>query len=43
MIKYGNNEGIMKTWFSMNFQTRKYLFPEFKDFFNIGVSHKFRQ
>ena len=29
----------MKTWFSMNCQTKKYLFQEFKYFFSIGVSH----
>ena len=28
----------MKTWFSMDCQTRKYLFQEFKYFFSIGVS-----
>ena len=39
MLKHGNNAEIMKTWFSMNCQTRKYLFKEFKYFFSIGVSH----
>ena len=29
----------MKTWFSMNFQARKYLSQEFKHFFSIGVSY----
>ena len=29
----------MKTWFSMNCQTRKYLFQEFKYFFSIRVLH----
>ena len=29
----------MKTFFSMNYQTRKQLFQEFKYFFSIGVSH----
>ena len=39
MLKHGNNAEIMKTWFSMNCQTTKYLFQEFKYFFGIGVSH----
>ena len=29
----------MKIWFSMNCQTRKYLFQELKYFFSNGVSH----
>ena len=34
-----DNTEIMKTLFSMNCQTRKYLFQEFKDFFGIRASH----
>ena len=30
----------MKTWFSMNCQTRKYLLQEFKYLFGIGVSQR---
>ena len=37
-LKHENNAEIMKTWFSMNCQTRKYLFQELKYFFSIGVS-----
>ena len=37
-LKHGNNTEILKTWFSMNCQTTKYLFQEFKYFFSIGVS-----
>ena len=29
-LKHGNNTEIMKTWFSMNCQTRTYFFQEFK-------------
>ena len=39
MLKHRNNAEIMKTWFSMNCQTKKYLFHEFKYFFSIRVLH----
>ena len=39
MLKHENNAEIMKTWFSMNYKTRKYSFQEFKYFFSIGVSY----
>ena len=32
-LKHGNNVEIMKTWFSMNCQTRKYFLQEFKCLF----------
>ena len=38
-LKRGNHAEIMKVWFSMNCQTKKYFFQEFKYFFSIGVSH----
>ena len=39
MLKHGSNAEIMKNWFSINCQTKKYLFQEFKYFFGTGVSH----
>ena len=29
MLKHGNNAEVMKTWFSMNCQTKKQFFQEF--------------
>ena len=31
-LKHGNNAEVMKTWFSMNCQTKKHFFQEFKYF-----------
>ena len=31
-LKIGNNTEVMKTWFSMNYQTKKHFFQEFKYF-----------
>ena len=39
-LKHGNNAEIVKTWFSLKCQTRKYFFQELKYFFSIRVSHK---
>ena len=30
MLKHGNNVEVMKTWFSMNCQTKKHFFQEFE-------------
>ena len=38
-LTYGNNAEIMKTWFSMNCQTIKCFFQEFRYFLIIGVLH----
>ena len=38
-LKHGNNGEIMKTWFSMKCQTRKYFFQELRIIFLVSEFH----